>query len=145
MATENFDRAEKFTIDLESKSSIAKDVGDGHGMTKYGITEKDHPGVDVKNLTLDQAKGIYRKEYWDHFGCDDLPYPLDCIHFDTAVNMYNKAPQILAQSGNDPAKYLSLRTERYRSIAAANPDKQKYLNGWLNRVCRLKVEYLPNV
>ena len=144
MASENFDRAEKFTVGLEGMSSVAKDVGDGHGLTKYGITEKDHPGVDVKNLTLDQAKEIYKKEYWDHFGCDALSFPLDCIHFDTAVNMYSKANQILAQSSNDPKLYLQLRTNRYRSIAAANPSDQKYLNGWLNRVCRLKAEYLPN-
>lgn len=39
---------------------------------KYGINAKYHPTVDVKNLTLDQAKDIYKKLYWSSY-FDKIP------------------------------------------------------------------------
>ena len=32
--------------------------------TKYGITAQDMPGVDIKNLTPDQAIAYYQEHYW---------------------------------------------------------------------------------
>lgn len=37
---------------------------DPGGETKFGIAKKYHPEVDIKNLTIDQAADIYRREYW---------------------------------------------------------------------------------
>src|SRR6266436_5971691 len=35
--------------------------------TKYGITAVDMPGVDIENLTPDQAVEYYREHYWKPF------------------------------------------------------------------------------
>lgn len=32
--------------------------------TKYGITAQDMPGVDIENLTVDQAVAFYAERYW---------------------------------------------------------------------------------
>lgn len=36
--------------------------------TKYGIAANTYPHLDIKNLTLEQAKAIYREDSWDVIG-----------------------------------------------------------------------------
>ena len=40
----------------------AKDPG---GETKYGISKRAYPHLDINNLTLDEAEAIYRLDYWE--------------------------------------------------------------------------------
>lgn len=60
-------------------------VGDLRG-TKYGISAASYPGEDVRNLTLDRAKAIYRRDFWNKVRGDDLPYVVAFNLFDGAVN-----------------------------------------------------------
>ena len=39
-------------------------AADPGGETKYGISKRFHPNVDVRNLTVEGAKEIYRAEFW---------------------------------------------------------------------------------
>ncbi len=52
--------------------------------TKYGISAGAYPHLDIKSLTLDQAKAIYREDFWDVVGnCHPaVKFQL----FDAAVN-----------------------------------------------------------
>jgi len=54
--------------------------------TKYGISAMSYPNLDIKNLTLDEAKAIYKQDYWDKLGLDKLPTCLHFYMFDAAVN-----------------------------------------------------------
>ena len=54
--------------------------------TKYGISAMAYPKTDIKNLTLEQAKAIYKRDYWDKASCDELPSGLDFMVFDCVVN-----------------------------------------------------------
>ena len=36
--------------------------------TKFGIAAKSYPYLDIKNLTLDEAKAIYLEDFWDVIG-----------------------------------------------------------------------------
>ena len=36
--------------------------------TKYGIAAKSYPHLDIKSLTLDEAKAIYLEDFWDVIG-----------------------------------------------------------------------------
>jgi lysozyme family protein len=58
-----FERALAFTLRWEG--GLSQDPDDPGGTTKYGISARAHPEVDVRNLTLEDAKEIYRKEYWE--------------------------------------------------------------------------------
>jgi lysozyme family protein len=54
--------------------------------TKYGISAASYPTVDIANLTLDQAKAIYLRDFWNKFGGDSLNPALAFQVFDGAVN-----------------------------------------------------------
>jgi lysozyme family protein len=64
-------------------SNDAKDPG---GETNFGISKRAYPQVDIKNLTRDAAKQIYKRDYWDRAQCDKLPPTLAYLLFDAAVN-----------------------------------------------------------
>jgi lysozyme family protein len=54
--------------------------------TKYGISAASYPGLDIQNLTLDQAMAIYKSDYWNAIQGDQLPLAVAKVAFDTAVN-----------------------------------------------------------
>src|SRR6202007_182545 len=55
--------------------------GDAGGTTKWGIDAASHPGVDVDDLTRDQAITIYNEE-WKWRNMDALPEKLAVAMFD---------------------------------------------------------------
>jgi lysozyme family protein len=59
---------------------------DPGGETKYGISKRAYPDVDIKNLTKEDAKELYRKDYWDRIKGDELPASVACVVVDYAVN-----------------------------------------------------------
>jgi lysozyme family protein len=66
----NFDLFSDRLIKIEG--GYANNKNDRGGETKYGISKKYHPDIDIKNLTVEQAKEIYRKEYWDKWNFSDI-------------------------------------------------------------------------
>ena len=54
--------------------------------TKYGISAAAYPGLEIAALSLDGAKDIYRRDYWQKIRGNDLPPPLALLVFDAAVN-----------------------------------------------------------
>jgi lysozyme family protein len=42
--------------------------------------------MSVRNISLAEAKEIYRIQYWDVCRCDDMPAGVDWMLFDAAVN-----------------------------------------------------------
>lgn len=142
---ENFKKALEFVLKWEGgRSEHPKDPG---GLTIYGISQKSYPKevaqMDAlwkqgkKSEALEIAKKIYKANYWDKLNCDALPYPLDIIAFDTAVNMgVGTALSFLKQS-KDYRDFLLLRIERYKNLAQTNKNLTIFLIGWLNRVLDL--------
>lgn len=67
---------------------------DPGGATNMGVTKKvweewvghEVTKDDIKALTRDDVKPLYRKKYWNVCKCDDLPSGLDYVVFDIAVN-----------------------------------------------------------
>lgn len=59
---------------------------DPGGATKFGISKRSYPAEDIPNLTLERAKELYRRDYWDPLKGDQLPGPLALCLFDMAVN-----------------------------------------------------------
>ena len=75
-----------FTQLIGNEGGISNSSDDPGGLTKYGISQRSYPGVDIANLTLDEAKAIYQRDYWDRAQCDRLPAGIAFDVFDTAVN-----------------------------------------------------------
>lgn len=65
---------------------LTRDANDPGGLTKWGISQRAYPMLDIENLTRDEAEQIYRADYWNPCRCDELPAGLDLIVFDCAVN-----------------------------------------------------------
>lgn len=125
-----------YVINKHEGGYVADDAG--KGPTKFGINGKANGLSDkqVENLTLDQARDIYRKKYWNAIDADKLDPSIRAMAFDTAVNQgVDKAKQLLAQSGGDVTKFAELRREAYTKLVQSNPGKyQKYEKGWMSRV-----------
>ena len=133
----DFERALAFTLSWEGGYSLDKD--DPGGETKYGISKRAYPNLDIKNLTTKQAAEIYRKDYWTPAGCDALPDKLGMCHFDAAVNHgLHRAQAFLAVADGDPGKYLDARVDFYHQLVAQKPVLGKFLRGWLRRVDGLR-------
>ncbi|BAM63082.1 endolysin [Edwardsiella phage KF-1] len=54
--------------------------------TKYGISAMSYPDLDIKGLTWEQAKAIYKRDFWDKLNMTSWPDVLDFQVFDAAVN-----------------------------------------------------------
>mgnify|MGYP001607228074 CR=1 FL=1 len=151
-----FDQALKFALVWEGGDKITDDPDDAGGLTKYGISKRAHPELDIVNLTEEQAAQIYRDEYWITGGCDSLPSPVNRVHFDACVNHgIRNANKFLQRSAGvaddgrigpitlsavqsmDPhllaIAMISERNRFYQSIVDNNASQAKYLRGWLNR------------
>lgn len=71
---------------LGEEGGYTNDSRDAGGETKYGISRAAYPSVDIASLTLDGAKAIYKRDYWDALRCDELPPRIAAALFDSAVN-----------------------------------------------------------
>ena len=59
---------------------------DPGGETKFGISKRSYPHLDIHSLTLADAKTIYKRDFWDRAQCDKLHPDLAFDLFDGAVN-----------------------------------------------------------
>lgn len=60
-------------------------VGELKG-TKYGISAMTYPHLDIKNITLEQAKAIYRRDFWERSCADEYDGAIAYQVFDAGVN-----------------------------------------------------------
>ena len=132
----SWEKATKAVLRFEGGYTV-----DSGGKTKYGISQRSYPNEDIEHLTVERAKELYKHDYWEKAGCYDLPYPLDIIVFDTAVNMgVSVAKDFLNKTQSIP-DYLLLRIERYLHICGRNDRMRKYLLGWMRRCAILYNDY----
>jgi len=129
---DNFEKSVAFVLKWEG--GYIDDKSDPGGETKYGISKRSYPALDIKNLTMDEAKAIYRKDYWERSGCDGVPWPMCLVVFDTAVNMGLSRASEFRGRATDWRDYLLLRIEFYCALARRTP---RFLRGWINRVTDL--------
>jgi lysozyme family protein len=132
---EDFDRS--ITFVLQSEGGYTCDPDDPGGETRWGISKRAYPDLDIKALTMEQAKEIYLRDYWQKAGCDALPWPLDLIVFDAAVNQGVSFAREMAHECDDLANAMAYRLKKYSAIVAGRPKSLKYFRGWVNRVLLL--------
>ncbi len=122
---------------------------DPGGETKYGIAKRYHPTLDIKNLTLDEAKEIYYRDYWLASHAHKIPdLKLALIYFDTAVNcgvatamrLLKRLPlnAFYYQGSGLWQDYLHEREIYYQHIVQANSAEAVFLHGWENRLQKLQ-------
>ena len=142
---------------LEHEGGYVNDPKDLGGETKYGITKRFYPDIDIKNLTIEQATEIYKKDYWDKNKVESLPQNLWHIYFDMCVNMgkrtavkvlqraaVNKGRDIEVDGGLGPMtigalkgveldRVRAFRVKYYVDLITARPEQEKFFLGWFRR------------
>ncbi|MCE1205228.1 MAG: hypothetical protein LWW79_11555 [Holophagaceae bacterium] len=167
------DEALAFT--LGNEGGYVNHPADPGGATNFGIIQKNltkwnaaHPELgfppSVRDLTMDQARTIYRTEYWRW---DAIADPAIAIKlFDIGVNcgtgtsirLLQRAVNLLvnppidtdgklgpgtlgAANAQAPEALMQalcrIQKEHYQSLVASDPSQSVFLKGWLNRAARI--------
>ncbi len=133
-----FDRA--FAYLMREEGGYSLDPRDPGGETKFGISKRAYPDLDIKGLTLEQAKAIYERDYWLPLGCDSRPYREALPIFDCGVNQgLGRAREILGrvQAGPDfVARFQAERALHYAQLSTF----QRFGRGWMRRLIRCALE-----
>lgn len=141
---------------LQLEGGYVNDPVDPGGETKYGISKRSYPNVDIAALTPDQAVDIYRNDYWEAPRINELPASVAYAVFDMGVNAGpGRAIKILQRilgikqdgrigpvtiqaaqdyQGNLLADYSEARRHYYNSLVQRNQFLSKFKFGWLRRV-----------
>jgi lysozyme family protein len=117
----------------------------------------DVDAADIKVMTVDQASVFYRTFWWDAYGYGIIVAQLVATKiFDSAVNLGPMrahkfaqeiigvstdgvlGPKSFAEINATPSlKFITAYQTRladfYRALVVANPARQEFLSGWLNR------------
>ena len=143
---------------LEHEGGYVNDKDDLGGETKYGITKRFYPNLDIKNLSREQAKEIYYQDYWIPSKAKLLPKELRYPYFDCVVNTgQRRAVKILQQACNnknsfeikedgligaatisackklEADRFISYRILFYSLLISDNPTQEKFWYGWYKR------------
>ena len=159
--SERFEKA--FTNLLKEEGGYSNDVYDPGGETKYGISKRSYPHLNIKNLTQEQAKQIYYRDFWIPLHGDRMPSDEVGIELlEQGVNMGIRRAVYFIQSTanacghrievdgdlgpqtinavvkcNPQHMLVSIRAQAltyYRELTMENPTFKRYLKGWFNRV-----------
>ena len=84
-AADGYELAVAFVLRMEG--GYVNDPSDPGGETKYGISKRSYPNVNIAGLSVDDAKAIYYRDYWVPAQCALKPAPLGLMLFDAVVNM----------------------------------------------------------
>lgn len=157
---ELFEKAIVVVLEHEG-DALTDHPADRGGPTRFGISQRWNPGVNVRELTRDQAIEIYWQRYWLGRGYERLPEPVAIKVFDLAVNIGDQTavlclqralracgirvkadglpgPETCGAAGRADAAALmaALRSEaagEYRLRVARDAGQAAFRDGWLNR------------
>jgi lysozyme family protein len=140
---------------IKWEGSEYEDVeGDPGGPTKYGIDQRSHPEIDIKDLTIGEAETLYWTEDWLGNQCDKLPSPLAETYFNfcvntgparatrflqsvlgTAIDGVLGPITIAAANASGPEQTSSAMIAQADTfyIALGERGMKKFVAGWLNR------------
>jgi len=154
----DFNQAVAKTLVREGGGRITDDPKDKGGVTKYGISQRSYPMLNIRGLSEQQARDIYKADFWDKVRGDDIKTQsvAECL-FDAAVNMGVKTASRIAQFslGIEPAdgfigpesvaalnamadhEFMSNFTlgkiARYVAICLKDKTQERFLLGWVKR------------
>lgn len=145
---------------LRPDGGLNNRVSDRGGLTKYGISQRAYPELDIKHLTLEDAVKLYWRDYYQPMKCSHFTAAEALMLLDGAVQHGVPSMSKLAQHAVGAqadgiigpltikklrdfnqieliAKLLSARGSRYARIVADDQTQIANLNGWFNRLSHI--------
>ena len=144
---------EAIPITLENEGGYVWSKDDPGGETKFGISKRSYPNVDIQSLTVEQATAIYLRDFWRFSGVNSQP--LANKIFDMYVPAKHNAIKVLQgllsadEDGiygpateklvnlAEPAQLLANfrigMVQYYIEVAEKHPEEAGDLKGWLKR------------
>lgn len=150
---------EAVEVVLKNEGGYVRDPDDPGGETKFGISKKSYPDLDIAELTRDEAVAIYHRDFWEANRYGEIHnFDVAMKVFDLAVNVGAKTVNVMLQlaigltgdqavevdgivgpqtlgavNGHSNAGWLvdKLRIIAVEHYAAIN--NPKYLAGWIKR------------
>lgn len=141
---------------LRHEGGYVNDPNDPGGETKYGISKRAYPDLDIAGLSVEDAKAIYRRDYWDPLRLESVTIQ-DVANniLDAAVNTGLRRTvgqlQALLGVGTDGqvgpitlaavnkagaelnARICLVRIQFYTELARKDAGRRRYLMGWITR------------
>ena len=71
---------------LTNEGGYVNNPNDPGGETKWGISKREYPHLNIAALTREDAIAIYRRDFWTPIDGDALPEPVAFQALDFAVN-----------------------------------------------------------
>jgi lysozyme family protein len=114
---------EAFTRVIGHEGGYVADSRDPGGETKFGISKRAYPHVDIAALTLDDAKRIYRRDYWSAVRADEMPPAVRFDLFDLAVNSGVAAAARMLQRAAGVTVDAVIGPQTMAAVRAADPER----------------------
>lgn len=145
-------------LTLQHEGGYVNNSHDKGGPTKYGITQADMPGVDISQITTDQAVSYYAERYWKPLYSQINDQLLANKLFDmgvlfgvgTAVKLLQLSltqgivvvqdgvfgPNTLAVTNErgDLQKYRIVLYNHAMDVVNRNPEDAVFISGWTHRI-----------
>lgn len=134
----NFETAVAHVLEVEG--GYVNHPNDPGGETNYGISKRSYPHLDIAGLTREQAAEIYRRDFWEPLGAEDLDPRLALLTFDAAVNHGLGRAQRWLREHSTFESFLAHRIRFYTRLSTW----PSFGRGWMNRMARV-LEYLESV
>jgi lysozyme family protein len=131
------------------EGGYTNDPFDKGGETNFGITKRNYPNLDIKNITKAQAKDIYFRDYWLKGRVTALPKQIRFLFFDTYINgggviVLQRAANVKMDGVMGPVTtiaaatvtaeaYTAARKTRYDILIKNDPTQAKFRKGWMRR------------
>ena len=147
---------------LEHEGGLVDDSKDAGGLTNMGISQRAYPDEDIRGLTVERAKELYKRDYWDRYRTGDLPDRLRHIYVDMCINMGGgRAIKILQEACNsknakkidvdggigpatikaatnvEPFRLRAYRVMFYAELVMKKPEQERFWVGWFRRSCEV--------
>ena len=147
---------------LEHEGGLVDDSKDAGGLTNMGISQRAYPDEDIRGLTVERAKELYKRDYWDRYRTGDLPDRLRRIYVDMCINMGGgRAIKILQEACNsknatkidvdggigpatikaasnvEPFRLRAYRVMFYAELVMKKPEQERFWVGWFKRSCEV--------
>jgi lysozyme family protein len=133
-------------IVMRREGGFSDEPADRGGKTMYGISQRQYPDLDIGNLTEEQAREIYRRDYWqDEFNEIALQKIAEKL-FDGAVNLGKATSVRLLQQALCDIQFTVTIDGRFgaQTLLAVNLACQNHtkplLDAWRSRQARYYVD-----